>query len=118
MQFSAPGREPATKVGLAFSWADLWSGPGPQLSEAARRGEIFVARLRLVLVSVVYLIPLTAYFSRPVLQNRIGLTAGTVAIALAVVLFSIARRGWFSSGIGLVSSLTDVSLVSSVRPPA
>src|SRR5512138_183357 len=105
--------EPAIRAGLAFSWADLWSRPGAQLAEAARRGEIFVARLRLVLVFVVCAIPLAAYLSRPVLQNRIGLIAAVAALFIALLLFSIARWTFFS-GLGFVSSLIDVSLVSSV----
>jgi two-component system, cell cycle response regulator len=109
---SAP--EPAFKASLTFSWLDLWSRPGPQLAEAARRGEIFVARLRLTLVVIVSLIPLAAYLSRPVLQNRIGLIAGLFAVLLAYLLLSMARRGAFPSGIGLVSSLIDVTLISSV----
>lgn len=106
--------ETAMKAGLAFSWLDLLSRPGPQLAEAVRRGETFVARLRLTLVAIVSLIPLTAYLSRPVLQNRIGLIAGLFAVLLAYVLLSMARREAFPSGIGLVSSLIDVTLISSV----
>lgn len=113
MQTAAPS-EPALTSGLAFSWEGVWSAPGPQMAEAARRGEVFLGRLRLVLVGIVFVIPLTAYLSRPVLQNRVGLIAGGAGIVLSLALAFIAQRGWIPRAIGYVSSLVDVTLVSSV----
>ena len=114
MQTAAPSSEPALTSGLTFSWEGVWSPPGPQLAEAARRGEVFLGRLRLLLVGIVFVIPLTAYLSRPVLQNRVGLIAAGAGIVLSLALAFIAQRGWLPGAIAYVSSLMDVTLVSSV----
>lgn len=108
----APGN-PSKNNALNLSWSEIWSRPGPPLSEAAHRGEMVVARLRLVLVLVVSLIPLAAYLTRPVLPNRVGLSVGLSAIVFALLLYFVVRRGWFPSGIALLSSVVDVTLVSS-----
>ena len=113
METAAPGK-PALASGLTFSWEGVWSPPGPQLSEAARRGEVFLGRLRLLLVGIVFVIPLTAYLSHPLLQNRVGLIAAAAGVVLSLALSFVAQRGWLPHAIGFVSSLLDVSLVSSV----
>jgi diguanylate cyclase (GGDEF)-like protein len=82
------------------------------LAEAAHRGEVFVARLRLILVLIVSVIPLTAYLARPVVQNRVGVLIAASALVLATLLFLAVRKGLFPSGIGVASSLLDVTLVS------
>jgi diguanylate cyclase (GGDEF)-like protein len=114
VQTAEPPQEPALTSGLSFSWEGVWSPPGPQLAEAARRGEVFLGRLRLLLVGVVFVIPLTAYLSRPVVQNRVGLIAGAAGVVLSLALAFLAQRGWIPGAIGYVSSLMDVTLVSSV----
>ena len=55
---------------------------------------MFLGRLRLLLVGVVFLIPLTAYLSRPVVQNRVGLIAGAAGVVLSLALAFLAQRGW------------------------
>ena len=82
------------------------------MAEAAHRGELLVARMRLILVLVVFLIPLAAYATHPVVENRVGLLVAVSAVLLASVLFLAVRRGLFPSGIGIGSSLLDVTIVS------
>ena len=97
---------------LTLSWREVWSRPGPQLADAAHRGELLVARLRLILVLIVSLIPLTAYATHPVVENRVGLLVAVSAVLLASVLFLAVRRGLFPDVVGLGSSLLDVTVVS------
>ena len=106
-------REPARDNALKFSWREIWSRPGPPLAEAAHRGELLLAKLRLILVLIVCLIPLTAYLTRPVLPNRVGLSVGLSALLVAALVLFVVRSGWFPSGIALFSSLLDVTLVTS-----
>jgi diguanylate cyclase (GGDEF)-like protein len=73
---------------------------------------LLVARLRLILVLVVSVIPLAAYATHPVIENRVGLLVAVSAVLLASVFLLAVRRGLFLSGIGIASSLLDVTVVS------
>ena len=105
-------QKPSGGNALTLSWREVWSRPGPQLAEAAHRGELLVSRLRLILVLIVSLIPLTAYATHRVIENRVGLLVAVSAVLLASVLSLAVRRGLFPSGIGIASSLLDVTVVS------
>src|SRR4029078_9979705 len=67
---------------LTLSWREISSRPGPQLAEESHRGALLVARLRLILVFVVSMIPLAAYAAHPVVENRVGLLVAVSAVVL------------------------------------
>jgi diguanylate cyclase (GGDEF)-like protein len=90
----------------------LWKRPASQLREASWQGERFVARLRVILIALIFVIPLAAYLQNPVLENRIGLAVAGFGLVQASLLVWALERRWFGSWIGLASGVLDVTLVS------
>jgi two-component system, cell cycle response regulator len=95
-------------------WRELWAAPGPQLAEAGYRGELTAARMRIALILGVIWIPVVAWARRPLLEHRIGLAAGAVALVEAGLIFWVVRRRLFTRWIGFASTVLDVSLISGV----
>lgn len=103
-----------TRRGTAGFWRELWAEPGPQFSEAAYRGELVAARMRIVIILLVIWIPLSAYLRRPVLEHRLGLAAAVIALLQAALVWLVVRRRLFVRWIGFASTLFDVSMISAV----
>jgi len=94
--------------------ASLWTRPDPVLAGAGAAGELFIARIRLLLAGVLLLIPLANLF---LLRGNhteeiigLGLTCGVVLLSSCV--YFLARRGLNSSWLSFATSFFDVSLVS------
>jgi diguanylate cyclase (GGDEF)-like protein len=90
----------------------LWRKPTSQLREAAWQGERFVARLRVVLIGLIFVIPLVAYINTSVLENRIGLLVASFGLLQASLLVWALERRWFGEWIGFASGVMDATLVS------
>jgi diguanylate cyclase (GGDEF)-like protein len=90
----------------------LWRRPTSQLREASWQGERFVARLRVVLIGLIFVIPLVAYINTMVLENRIGLLVASFGLLQAAVLVWALERRWFGEWIGFASGVMDVTLVT------
>src|SRR5215831_15348863 len=94
--------------------ASLWTRPAPVLAGAGAAGELFIARIRLLLAAVLLLIPLANLFLlRGNHQEEIiglSLTCGVVLVSACAYL--LARRGLNSSWLSFATSFFDVSLVS------
>jgi diguanylate cyclase (GGDEF)-like protein len=109
-------------------WRRVWSAPEQEISSAGFGGELLVAGFRLLILVVLLFFPLRELF----LQGQQGsdvfsllalkrgsdiialLTASTVGLGLALVIYSATSRRWGRAWIGFASSLLDVSLVSAV----
>src|SRR5215468_1071308 len=96
--------------------ASLWTRPDPVLAGAGAAGELFIARIRLLLAGVLLLIPLANLF---LLRGNhteeiigLGLTCGVVLLSSCAYL--LARRGLNSSWLSFATSFFDVSLVSAM----
>ena len=70
--------------------------------------------MRIAVILLVIWIPFFAYLRRPVLEHRLGLAAGVVALVQAIVIWLAVRRRLFVRWIGFASTLLDVSLISGV----
>lgn len=96
------------------TFASLWSKPDPVLAGAGAAGELFIAKIRLLLAGVLLLIPLvnTILFRMDRAEGLIGLslTCGTALVSSCV--YVMARRGNFSAWLSFATSFFDVSLVS------
>jgi diguanylate cyclase (GGDEF)-like protein len=97
-------------------WAAAWEAPDSQTRDYGREGEIVFARIRLVIVAVIALIPLkSVLIDRRNPDNWVGLAVALVAVLLGTVVLGVARRPAPPRWLGLFSSLLDVSLVSAVN---
>ncbi len=100
---------------LATGWREFWRSPDPLLLDEGFRGELAVAKVRLAIISVLLIIPLTQVLrstSEP--STRVGLTAATIALTLTWPVFVIAKRRDFRRFLGFATGILDVTLVSGV----
>ena len=94
-------------------WAWLTAPADETLADAARDGELLVARVRTWLTLLILLIPvfsLTFEAAQP--QHWIGLGVAAMAAGAALVLDQAVRRGLYRPGLSAVTSLADVTIVS------
>jgi diguanylate cyclase (GGDEF)-like protein len=83
------------------------------LTAAGSRGEVLVAKIRLLLTSVLLLIPLVnAFFATDPQESHVGLALTAIALLLSAVAYALVVRGFAHSWIGFVTSALDVTLVS------
>ena len=105
----------ATFVASPFRrfWAWLTEPPDEILADAARDGELLVARLRVFITLLLTLSPLIGLLlDREGPQNWIGLGVAVTAVGTALLLASILRRTPYSAQVSVISAICDVSLVS------
>ena len=94
-------------------WSWITKPPDEILADAARDGELLVARLRVFITVLLLLSPiLSLLFGRDQATNFIGLGVASFALLAAIVLASIVRRTPYSAQVSVVSAIVDVSLVS------
>jgi diguanylate cyclase (GGDEF)-like protein len=99
------------RLGGLVTW--LTAAPDEVLADAAREGELVVARVRTWLTLLLTLSPLTALLIDPDSpQNYVGLAMVLLAVLAAVMIERTLQTGHYRPGISFVSALTDVSLVS------
>lgn len=97
-------------------WAAAWEAPDSQTRDYGREGEILFARIRLVIVAVIVLIPVKSILiDRGNPDNWVGLAVALVAVLLGTMVLGLARRPAPPRWLGLFSSLLDVTLVSAVN---
>jgi diguanylate cyclase (GGDEF)-like protein len=94
--------------------ASLWSRPEPVLAKAGVAGELFVAKIRLGLATVLLIIPVIDSLFFPIEPKEaivgMALTGGT--FLLSVVVYFLISREYIPSWLGFASSSLDVSLIS------
>ncbi len=94
-------------------WRWMTAPPDPALADAARDGEMMVARVRMWVTLLLLLIPVVGMLlGGATLQNRMGLLVAVTAVAVAAGLAVWVQRGPYRPRISFVSAVTDVSLVS------
>jgi diguanylate cyclase (GGDEF)-like protein len=83
------------------------------LTVASERGELFVAKIRLLLASVLLLIPVSTLFLTLLPGERIvGFAVTLTAFALSLLVYLFVRRNRSRPWLGLATSCLDVTLVS------
>lgn len=94
-------------------WAWISEPPDEILADAARDGELLVARLRVFITLLLTLSPIVGILvDRDPGQNFVGLTVSCLAVVVAFILAAVIRRTPYTSQMSVVSALIDVSLVS------
>jgi diguanylate cyclase (GGDEF)-like protein len=105
----------ATFVATPFRrfWAWLTEPPDEILADAARDGELLVARLRVFITLLLTLSPLIGLLlDTDGAQNWIGLGIAVTAVATALLLASVLSRTPYSAQVSVISAICDVTLVS------
>jgi two-component system cell cycle response regulator len=98
---------------LLDRWSDFARTPEPLLMDAGAAGEHLVARVRLWLAGLVFLIPAIDRLARPAEREvTIGLSFAAIGFLLAILAYRITRRKLYRPWIGLATGLLDVTLVS------
>lgn len=94
-------------------WSWLTAPLDDVLADAARDGELFVARVRTWITLLVLVIPLVALAMAPDRpEHYIGLVIAATAVGIALLLDRLVRRGIYRSGIAAVITVVDASLIS------
>lgn len=97
-------------------WGRLWNwltaAPDEALADAARDGELVVARVRTWLTLLLTLSPLFSLVLEPAPQHYIGLAVAFLAVTVAVIMERAIQRGIYRPGISFVSAIADVTLVT------
>lgn len=102
---------PESPVRRFWSW--ISKPPDEILADAARDGELMVARLRVFITVFLTLSPvLGLLLERDPVQNWIGLGVAFAFIILALFLAAVVRSTPYSAQVSMISAITDVSLVS------
>ncbi|MGH7592564.1 MAG: GGDEF domain-containing protein [Gemmatimonadales bacterium] len=94
-------------------WTWISEPPDEILADAARDGELLVARLRVFITLLLTLTPLIGLLldhNSP--QNWIGLGIAVLAVLTAILLWSVLQRTPYTAQVSVISAVTDVSLVS------
>src|SRR5262245_15833210 len=91
----------------------FWPAPDALLTAAGSRGEVLVARIRLLLTSVLLFIPVVnALFTSERQEVRIGFGLTATAFLLSALAYPLVVRGFAYPWIAFATSAFDVSLVS------
>jgi diguanylate cyclase (GGDEF)-like protein len=106
-------RQPASLREPGNFWKSLWKSPDQFLIEAGAAGEMLVARIRLLLTSILLLIPLISlWYEQETWENLVGLAVTLTAFLVALLWFWLVQQGIYRHWLGFASSLLDVTLVS------
>lgn len=98
---------------LLDRWSEFARTPEPLLMDAGAAGEHLVARVRLILAGLVFLVPAVDRVVRPnEPEVTIGLSFATIGLLLAILAYRITRRKLYRPWIGFATGLLDVTLVS------
>ena len=98
---------------LLDRWSDFARTPEPLLMDAGAAGEHLVARVRLVLAGLVFLVPAVDRLFRPGEREvTVGLSFAAFGFLLAALAYRVTRRKLYRPWIGFATGLLDVTLVS------
>jgi len=100
---------------LRSLWGSLWSRPDPVLANAGLAGELLVAKVRLLLATILLLIPVTNSLFFPVepKEGLVGISLASGTFLLSMALYVLVSREFNPSWLTFATSGFDVSLVSS-----
>lgn len=107
-------RLPALEPGLAARWRRFWEPPEQFLLDAGQAGELLIARIRVVLTSVLLVIPVVNVILAPDerAQHLTGLSINLAAFVLAILVYVMVARDQRQRWLPLATSFFDVTLIS------
>ncbi len=92
---------------------DRWHRPDPALAIAGIEGEWLVARVRLVVMTLLLITPTVKIIQYPDIPVFFwGLVVTSVGAVVAFVIYAMLRRKMWRPWIGFVSSSVDISLIT------
>ena len=98
---------------LLDRWEEFVRTPEPLLMDVGAAGEHLVARIRLVVTALVFLIPVVDRLLRPAAREvQVGLIFAGVALLLALLAYRLGRQRLYRPWIGFTTGVLDVTLVS------
>jgi two-component system cell cycle response regulator len=102
-------------IGAAFRQLGAWltAPPDEALADAAREGELIVARVRTWCTILLTTTPVLAMLVGGQVQYYLpGLGMALVALLTAVVIERVLQRGYYHPDIAFVTSIVDVTIIS------
>lgn len=94
-------------------WKSLWGSPDHFLLEVGASGERLVAHVRLLLTTILLLIPLASlWYEQETWENLVGLAVTLTAFLVALLWCWLVQQGLYRHWLGLASGLLDITLVS------
>jgi two-component system cell cycle response regulator len=102
------------KSKLKNALRSLWSRPDPVLAEAGVAGELLVAKIRLILATVLLLIPVLDSLFFPVEPKEaiVGLSLAAATFLGSIIIYLLISREYNPSWLSFASSSFDVTLIS------
>jgi two-component system cell cycle response regulator len=102
------------KLEIRNAMKSLWSRPDAVLAEAGAAGELFVAKIRLSLATILLLIPVinTLFFPVERKEGIVGLSLVSGTFLLSIVFYLLISREYNPAWLSFASSALDVTLVS------
>jgi diguanylate cyclase (GGDEF)-like protein len=92
-----------------------WAAPDVALYDAGAAGEVVAAKGRIAIVLALTSIPVVGLMRGRVYQGLVSLAISAVALGLAWLVLTAARRRMWRSWLGFASSITDVTVVSALH---
>jgi two-component system, cell cycle response regulator len=102
------------KLEIRNALRSLWSRPDAVLAEAGAAGELFIAKIRLSLATILLLIPVinTLFFSVERKEGIVGLSLVSGTFLLSIVFYLLISREYNPAWLSFASSALDATLVS------
>ena len=99
-------------------WQTFWERPEQFLLDAGHQGELLIARIRLVLIGILLLIPVANLLLAPRDERRqhvTGLVVTLVAFVLSLAVYAMVRRDRRERWLPLATSCFDITLISAAN---
>ncbi|MBC7897376.1 MAG: GGDEF domain-containing protein [Cytophagaceae bacterium] len=102
------------ETGLRARWRRFWEPPEQFLLDAGQAGELLIARIRVLVTSVLLVIPVANIFLAPAerAQHLTGLLITLAAFVLALLVYAMVARDRRQRWLPLATSFFDVTLIS------
>lgn len=98
---------------LVKQWRDFWQTPDPLLLYEGGSGELTVAYLRLLVIAILLVFPISQYVRTPSVElMNVALVSGLVALVLAITVLVLTIRSFYRPWFGFLTSIMDVTFVS------
>jgi two-component system cell cycle response regulator len=98
---------------IAHSWRRLLAPRDRELTDAGATGELVVARSRMVLSALLFVLPIGNLFEGTVgPETWLGFAGVTIAVLVSIVVLNAVRRGFRPAWLGFATSLFDVSMIT------
>lgn len=100
-------------MSIAHSWRRLLAPRDRELTDAGATGELVVARSRLVLSALLFVLPIGNILEGPAgPETWLGFGGVAIAVVVSIVVLMAVRRGFRPAWLGFATSLFDVSMIT------